>query len=163
MSDKKLTLPATLPSSRASTEYPAISDGLRKEMLKTERAGMDARAKVEVAKYDLAQEAMVTTRAFFAVLKSRNELEATRIEWEGRLNQAEAAVRKAEVERRTAQEQNRTRMEELEQTREAQKRLLSLFDEVMNQVVNADLSEDTRASARQFLLDLSDRVVKLRK
>ena len=163
MSDKKMKLPNDLVKTPGTVGDSPVSDGERTEVLKTQRAGIDASAKVEVARLQVAKEAIVATKAFFEMLKSHNELQSTCAEWEGRVNAAETAVKKAEVDLQTAQEQNKPRMDELEQSREAQKRLLSLFDEVMKQVTDGDLGEEVRKEARQYLLQLSDRIVQLKK
>lgn len=163
MSDDKLKLPTSLTKTGAPVTESPVSDGVRTEMLKTQRAGIDASAKVEVARLQVAKEAIAATKAFFDVLKSHNELQATRAEWEGRVTEAETAVKKAQVDLETAQESNKPKMEELEQSREAQTRLLSLFDEVLKQVTDADLSDEVRKEARQYLLQLSDRIVQLKK
>lgn len=163
MSDDKLKLPtSTTKSSAPATESP-LSDDVKTEMLKSQRAGIDASAKVEVARLQVAKEAIAATKTFFDVLKSHNELQATRAEWEGRVTEVETAVKKAQVDLGTAQESNKPRMEELQQSREAQNRMLSLFDEVMKQLMDANLSEEVRKEARQFLLQLSDRIVQLKK
>lgn len=163
MSDDKLKLPSGLAKIPGPGGETPISESVHTEMLKTQRAGIDASAKVEVARLQVAKEAIVATKAFFDILKSSNELKATRVEWEGRVSAAETAVKKAEVDLKTAQEQNKPRMEELDQSREAQKRLLALFDDVMNQVTDAKLDDETKKEARQYLLQLSDRIVKLKK
>jgi len=164
MSDeKKLKLPTEITKSSGHGTVPPVSEDVRTETLKIQRADIDASAKVEVARLQVVKEAIAATKAFFDVLKSHNELESTRAEWAGRVNVAETAVQNAEVDLETAQEQNKVRREELEQSRETQTRLLSLFDEVMKQVKDADLSEEVRKEARQYLLQLSDRIVQLKK
>lgn len=163
MSYNKLKLPTSITKSGVPNIEPPVSDGLSTEMLKIQRAGIDASAKVEVAKLQVAKGAIAATKAFFDVLKSHNELQATRAEWEGRITEAETAMQKAEVDLKTAQENNKPKMEELQQSREVQTRLLSLFDEVMKQVTDADLGEEMRKEVRQYLLQLSDRIVQLKK
>jgi hypothetical protein len=163
LTDYKLKLPTRITKSGAPNTGSPVSDGTQTEMLKTKRAGIDASAKVEVARLEVAKEAIAATKAFFDVMKSHNELQATRAEWEGRVTEAETAVQKAHVDLETAQETNKPKMEELQQSREAQTRLLSLFDEVMKQVTDADLGEEVRKEARQYLLQLSDRIVQLKK
>ena len=163
MSDDKLKLPTEIIPAPGENGKRAVSDEIREQLLKNERAGIDASAKVDVAKLQVAKEAIVATRAFFEVLKSYNELQSTRTEWEGRVDVAATAVQKAEVELQQTQEQNKSRMEELKQSGEAMERLLSLFDDVMKEVTDADLSDDLKKESRQFLLQLSDRIVQLKK
>jgi hypothetical protein len=163
MSNNKLKLPTSITKSGASDTAPPVSDGVRTEILKTQRVGIRASAKVEVARLQVAKEIIAATKAFFDVLKSHNELQATRAEWEGRVTEAEAAVQKAQVDLKTAQEHNKPRMEELEQSGNALSRLLLLFDEVMKEVKDANLSEEMRKEAKQYLLELSERIVQLKK
>ncbi len=158
MSDDKLKLPTTLPVST-----PELSDAVQTEVLKTQRASIDAGAKVEVARLQVAKEAITATKAFFEVLKSHNELEATRAEWEGRVTAAETAVQQATVELDTVREKNQPRMEELRQAKEAQDRLLELFDDVMSELKAASLGDESKAKSREYLLQLSDMLVKLKR
>jgi len=153
---KKLVLPSVVPGE-------ALVQTIAEESAKTLRTRLETQSKVEVAKLQVAKEAIAATKSFFEVLKSYNELQATRAEWEGRVTAAETAVQKAQVDLETAQENNKPKMGELEQSLEAQTRLLSLFDEVMKEVTDADLSDDVRKEARQYLLQLSDRIVQLKK
>ena len=90
MSNDKLKLPTGLPQ-----KSPQVSEVVQTEILKTQRAGIDAGTKVELARLQVAKEAITATKAFFKVIKSKNELEATRTEWEGRVSAAETAVKQA--------------------------------------------------------------------
>ena len=51
----------------------------------------------------------------------------------------------------------------LRQTKEAQLRLLDLFDDVMDELKAASLGEDSKAKSREYLLQLSDMLVKLKR
>lgn len=123
---------------------------------------LESQAKIEVAKLQVAKEAIVATQSFFEVLKSHKVLQATRVEWEGKVQTAKTSVRKAEVDLETARENNKPKMEELEQSRAVLSRLLLLFDEVMREVSDADLSNEVRKESRQYLLKLSDHIVQLK-
>ncbi len=158
MSNDKLKLPNGLPQ-----KSPQVSEVVQTEILKTQRADIDAGAKVEIARLQVAKEAITATKAFFEVIKSRNELETTRTEWEGRVNAAETAVKQAEVELETVRAKNLLGMEELRQAKEVQDRLLGLFDEVMHELASAGLDEESKAKSRQYLLQLSDHIVKLKR
>lgn len=158
MSNDKLKLPNSLPQ-----KSPQVPEAVQEEILKTQRAGIDAGAKVEIARLQVAKEAITAIKAFFEVIKSKNELEATRTEWEGRVSAAETAVKQAEVELETVREKNLLGMEELRQAKEVQDRLLGLFDEVMHELASADLDEESKAKSRQYLLQLSDHIVKLKR
>jgi hypothetical protein len=162
MSNGKLKLPNSFPVSLPAGETD-IPSACSAEMLKTQRAGIEANAKIETARLQVAQEAISMVKSFFDVLKSHNELEATRIEWEGRVNTEENALRKALVNLESTKEQNFTRREELNQSRASLNRLLSLFDDVREETSKAEISEETKNAQRQFLLQLSDKIVQLRK
>ena len=138
MSNKKLNLPAET----------TVSLGL---------------PKVEVAKLQVYKEAMVTVQAICGVLKSHKELQSTCVEWEGRIRVAESDVQKAEANLQATREQNKSKMEELEQSREALMRLLSLFDDVMEKAKAPDLPDYDKKALRQYLLQLADKIVQLKK
>ena len=158
MPNDKLKLPTSLPQ-----KSPQVSEVVQTEILKTQRADIDAGSRVEIARLQVAKEAITAAKAFFQVLKSRNELETTRLEWEGRVSAAETAVKQAEVELETVREKSRLGMEELRQAQEVQDRLLGLFDDVMRELASADLDEKSKAESRQYLLQLSDHIVKLKR
>ena len=158
MPNDKLKLPTSLPQ-----KSPQVSEVVQAEILKTQRADIDAGSKVEIARLQVAKEAITATKTFFQVLKSRNELETTRIKWEGRVSVAETAVKQAEVELETVREKSRLGMEELQQAKEVQDRLLGLFDDVMRELASANLDEEGKAKRRQYLLQLSDHIVKLKR
>jgi hypothetical protein len=158
----KLPTTTTTTTTAAATGSPALSDALKSEMLKTRRAGIDAGAKVEVARLQVAKEAITALKAFADLRKSFNDLEGTRIEWEGRIATAETAVEKAQVDLKTAQEKNQPRMEELRQAKEAQKRILELFDDAMAELREAGLEGDAKTKGREYLLRLSEQLVKLK-
>ena len=158
MSNDKLKLPTSLPQ-----KSPQVSEVVQTETLKKQRAGIDAGSKVEIARLQVAKEAITATKTLFEVLKSYNELETTRIEWEGRVSAAETAVKQAEVKLETVREKSQLGMEELRQAKEVQDRLLGLFDDVMRELASAALDEESKAKSRQYLLQLSDHIVKLKR
>jgi hypothetical protein len=158
MANDKLKLPTGV-----TPDSPALSETIQAEILKTKRTSIDAGAKVEVAKLEVAKEGLIAVRSLFEVLKSHNDLQATRAEWEGRIATAETAVRKAEVDLETAREKNLPRMQELQQSKAAQDRVLQLFDNVMGELTSADLSSEGRAATIETLLEISDKLVQLRK
>lgn len=159
MGNDKLKLPTTIP---ATIDPSTLPESVQRAVLRTQRANIEAGAKVEVARLQVAQEAIAATRAFFDVLRSANELEATRVEWEGRVKTAEEAVKKAEADLKVAAENNRPRLVELEQSKAALDHFLKLFDEVMREASAPDLSPEVKAAHRQYLLNLGDQIVKLR-
>lgn len=163
MSGDKLKLPDSIAKSVLSNAESCVSDSVYTEVLKTKRSEINSKAKVEVAKLQVAKEAISATRSFFDVLKSHTELKITIAKWEGRVNEAEELVKKAQYQLEKCREDNKSRMEELKGWREAQDRLLWLFDEVLKQATDPELSEEVRKEARQYLLQLSDRIVQLKK
>ncbi len=140
MFDKKLNLPAEI----------------------AKNAGMAA-TKVEVAKLQVCKEAIVAIQSVCDVFKSHKELQKTCVEWEGRIRAAEIDVQKAEANLQDTREQNKPKMEELAQSREALMRLLSLFDDVMEKAKAPDLPDDDKKEVHQYLLQLSDKIVQLKK
>ena len=166
MPEKKLNLPSEIAKNAGmaavSPAVPIVDTGIQAAS-EIAQAKIEANAKVEVAKLQVWQEAIAATRGLFKVFESYNELQSTRAEWEGRINVAETTLKKAETDLQTAQEENKPRLEELNQSREALTRLLSLFDDVMKEIKNANLSDEVKIEARQYLLQLSDKIVQLKK
>lgn len=166
MPDKKLKLPAEIAKNAGmaaiSPALPVVDTGIRATS-EIAQAKIEANAKVEVAKLQVWKEAIAATRGCLKVLESYNELQSTRSEWEGRVRVAETAAKEAETNLLIAREQNKPQLEALEQSRKEQERLLSLFDEIMKRVTNADLSDDIKKEALQHLLNLSDKIVQLKK
>ena len=166
MSDKKLNLPAEVAKNAGmaavSPALPVVDTGIRAASEVTQ-AKIEANAKVEVAKLQVYKEAIVTIQAVCDVFKSHKELQSTYVEWEGRIRAAEIDVQKAEANLQATREQNKPKMEELAQSREALMRLLSLFDDVMEKAKAPDLPDDDKKEVHQYLLQLSDKIVQLRK
>ena len=164
MSDKKLNLPAEIAKNAGlasvSPALPVVDTGIRAASEVTQ-AKIEANAKIEVAKLQVWKEAIAATNAFLGVLKSHKELQKTCKEWEERVRVAEAAIKEAEVNLQVAREQNKPRMEELELARKELTPLLSLFDEIMKKVKDADLSDEVREEALQHLFPLSEQIVQL--
>ena len=164
MSDKKLNLPAEIAKNAGlaavSPALPVVDTAVNSAG-KIAQAKIEANAKVEVAKLQVWKEAIAATSAFFSVIKSHKELQKACAEWEVHVRKAEAAIKEAEVNLQVAQEQNKPRMEELELSRKELTPLLSLFDEIMKKVKDADLSDEVREEALQHLFPLSDKIVQL--
>lgn len=157
MSDKKLNLPAEIAKNvamaAASPALPVVDTGIRVASEITQ-AKIEANAKVEIAKLQVYKEAIIAAQAICDVFKSHTEFQKTCKEWEGRIRVAEIDVQKAEADLQATREQNKPKMEELAQSREKLTRLLSLFDDVM---------EEAKKEVRQYLLQLSDQIVQLKK
>ena len=164
MSDKKrIKLPTGISKSLELSAKPPASDSLPIEILKTQRSDIDANAKIEVAKLQVTKEAISLVKSVFAVLKSNHERQSTVAEWKGRVKVAEEGVKEAEVCLLTARETNKPRLEGLKQSREVQSRLLLLFDEIMKDLTEGSYSDEVKAKAREDLLELSDKIVELKK
>ncbi len=166
MSDKKLNLPAEVAKNAGmaavSPALPVVDTGIRAASEITQ-AKIEANAKVEVAKLQVYKEAIVAIQSVCDVFKSHKELQATYVEWEGRIRVAEIDVQKAEANLQAIQEQNKPKMEELAQSGEVLKRLLSLFDDFMGKAKAPDLPDDDKKEVHQYLLQLSDKIVQLKK
>ena len=166
MSNKKLNLPAEVAKNAGmatvSPALPVVDTGIRAASEITQ-AKIEANAKVEVAKLQVCKEAIVTIQSFCDVFKSHKELQKTCVEWEGRIREAEIDVQKAEANLQAIREQNKPKMEELAQSGEVLKRLLSLFDDFMEKAKAPDLPDDDKKEVHQYLLQLSDKIVQLKK
>lgn len=166
MPDKKLKLPAEIAKNvgmaAVSPALPVVDTGIQatREIV---QAKIEANAKVEVAKLQVWKEAIAATKGFFKVLESHKELQATQEEWKGRIVVAENSVKKAEIDLQAAQEHNKLQMEELNLSREALVPLLSLFDDGMKVIKDANLSDDVKNEARQHLLQLAELIVQSKK
>ena len=166
MPDKKLNLPSEIIKNAgkagASQALPVVDTGIQAAS-KIAQAKNEANAKVEVAKLQVWKEAFAATRGLFKVFESHNQLQSTRAEWEGRVRVAETAVKEAETNLLIAREQNKSQLEALGQSREKLTLLSSLFNDVMKEIKDGNLSDDAKKEARQYLLELSDKIVHLKK
>jgi hypothetical protein len=153
----KMKLPSNVPS---NAEHP--SEALQKALLSNERTAIDATAKKEVAQLQVAKEALSVIKAIAGVVKSAHQLEATRDEWNARIALAQVAVTEAELAIANTRESLSPRMEELRQTKEAQDRVLQLFDFILAEFSTASLNDEAREQTRRSLFELADKLVKLR-
>ena len=163
MSNEKLKLSEDLLSRLGSSDSAQAVGANQTEVLKTQRAGIDANAKVEVAKLQVAKEAIEAIKGVLEVIKSHNQLKTTRVEWQGRITEAEIAVTKAQVNLQVTKENNQIRAEELAQSRLVLDRVLELFDLTMAALKTSDCSEIERKDLRRELLEISDRLVNFKK
>ncbi len=163
MSDQKLKLSDELLSRAASGASTATTATNQTEVLKNERASIESNAKVDVARLQVAKEAIAATKSLFEVIKSNNQLKTTISEWQGRVTQAEIEVRKAEISLQETRENNQARVEEKAQLRDSLGRVLELFDFTMEELKQLDCSKDEKAKIRRELLEVSDRLVQLNK
>ena len=157
MSEDKPTIPRTQPVSTSES-----SEALQIEEHKTERAKIDGGAKGEVAKLQVAKEAISTVNGVIELFKSYNELEEKRTEWGGRVEKAEIDVRKAQVALDKAREDNRPRMEALHHNRKILDPLLEMFDEFLREMKAASLGDESRAKLREYLIKLSEQLVQMK-
>lgn len=162
MSEQKLRLSEELLRTTAGTGG-AVSNANMTEMLKNERASIEASSKVEVARLQVCKEALSVVNGISEVWKSRNQFNSTVAEWQGRITQAEVEVRKAEINLTVARENNKVREEELAQSRKLLDRILELFDFCMVELKSLDCSAEDKAKLRRELLEISDRLVQLKK
>lgn len=125
--------------------------------------GAGDECKVQMAKLQVAKEALRTVTAFLELGKSYLDLQATRAEWAGRVEVAAQDLARAEVELQKAVESNKVQLTRLAQVQEAQTRLLSLFDALFEQFSAMPLGSADQTAARELLLRLSEQLVQLRK
>lgn len=151
-----------LPTGVLSANGEALSEKLQTEMLHVEKAGIEAHGKIEAGRLQLLTEGVSAVKALIGVFAEHKRLETKRAEWEGRVKEAEMSVRKASIELDAARESNQTRRAELASLNATRDRLLRLFDDVMNEAASADFSVQQKAEQRQYLLALSELIVKLK-
>lgn len=164
MSDQKLKLSEELLARAAATTGTSPTSGTNHiEVLKNERATIEANSKVQVAQLQVMKEAIEAFKSVSEVIKSHNQVKATEAEWQGRITQAELEIRKAEVGLQIARESNQLKAEELAQSRDLINRLLDLFDMTMQELMRVDCSKNERAELRAELLRISDQLVLLKK
>lgn len=161
MSRSKLNIPEEL-LAKAVAQNNNNTDISKIEILKNERAVLEANSKVEIAKLQVAKEAMGVVKGLFDVMKSNNQLKSTVAEWQGRITQAELDIRKAELDLHVARENNHVRSEEIALSRDTLNRLLLIFDSTMEELNHVE-SQELKAELRSYLLELSDKLVQLRK
>tara|TARA_R100000789_G_C3001305_1_gene148885 strand:+ start:241 stop:732 length:492 start_codon:yes stop_codon:yes gene_type:complete len=163
MSNEKITLSKELLSRVKTDGNLSATEELQKELLKNERSSIESSAKVEVARLQVAKEAIEAVKGVFEVIKSHNQFKSTVVEWQGRVAQAETEVRKAEINLQEARENNHSKIEELAQSRDSLSRVLELFDFTMEELKRLDCSKEDQAILRRELLNISDQLVKLKK
>lgn len=166
MSDQKLSMSDELLAKVAAvsaTKSATTTVGEQTEILKNERATIEGNTKVKVAQLQVAKEAIEALKGVFEVFKSRNQLQATIAEWQGRITQVENEVKKAEVGLQMTKENNRVRTEELDLTRRVLEAPLELFDYTMQEMKGLDCSKEDKAKLRAELLRISDQLIQLKK
>lgn len=162
MAGSKLILPTNLRGAGNAGISDTVSADLQTEAHKTRRAELDSFAKVETARLNVAMQALDVVKAGLDVLQSYNALQATRAEWSGRVEVADRELAVALAELETARVKNAPLAAGLEQSRESQKRVLALFDTLMDAAQDAQVSREDKQKITGLLLELSDKLVALR-
>jgi len=164
MTNSKLILPTNLrgAGSTGASAGDAVSAALQTEAHKTRRTELESFAKVETARLNVAMQALDVVKAGLNVLQSYNTLQATRAEWRGRVEVADRELAIALAALETARVKNAPLVAELEQSRESQKRVLALFDALMEAAQDAQVSREDKQKITGQLLDLSGKLVELR-
>lgn len=160
---KNIKLPKGIKMPSSVSSGGEISSTVQAETIKTRRAEIDAGARVESAKLAVAQEAIKMVSTFLETAQSFNKYKSTVAEWQGRITQGELAVEKARIELAISTDQGDVKREELALDRAVVSKLLELFDEIFSEIKSGDSGLAEKAETRKFLLELSDRMVLLRK
>ena len=157
MANPKLKLPTRGPSTASVSELLGAEDPkIRLEQIKADSAK-------EVGRLQVIKEAIGLFSSLLDVMKSHQQRHATRTEWEGRVEQAELQVSKAEIELRQEEHKTTAHLADLQIIRDTQDRLLTLFDQVMLEMSGDSIDAQTKRESRQYLLQLADKLVQLKK
>lgn len=160
MTGSKLKLPAGLRGTGQANGSPATLDI---EGHRTRRTELDNYGKVETARLGVAVQALEVVKKGFEVLATYNELQSARAEWAGRVEVANKSLEMAQIGLDTARENNAPVSEQLAQSRESQKRVLELFDTLMDAAQHPLISREDKQQITSQLLQLSGTLVSLRK
>lgn len=157
MANSKLKLPTRGTGMPPVTDVPAAEDSkIRLEQIKADSAK-------EAGRLQVIKESIGLLRSVLDVMKSHQQIQTTRTEWEGRVNQAELQVRQAENELRQEEHKTARHLEELQVIRDTQIRLLDLFDQVMAEMSGGNIDAESKRESRQYLLRLAEKLVQLKK
>lgn len=160
MAGSKFNLPSSLRSGASGTDK--ASEALQIERLRTEKAGLDAYAKVESARLGVATQTLEVVKKGLEVVESYHRLQTTKAEWQGRIEVAELELKKVGAELVAPQEKNAPIREQLEQTGRIQQRVLKLFDTLMAQAEDPAISMEDKQNLTTKLLDLTKNLVSLK-
>ncbi|WP_198399369.1 hypothetical protein [Caballeronia calidae] len=151
-----------LPAGVLPANGEAPSEALQTEMLRLRKAGIDAHAKIESARLGALTEGLSAVKALIDVFAEHKRLEKTRVEWASRVKQSEAEVEKARIELSAVTKNSDLANKQLDSLNKTRDALLRLFDEVMKEASAPDIAPEERARQRQYLLTLSEQIVKLK-
>ncbi len=111
--------------------------------------------------FDIAKESLRVANSFLEVIKSNQQLQAKRAEWENRVAEAQKNVEKAEVELRKEKEVTEHHRMAADAYRNALQPLVTGFDEVMTNISDPALDPQTRNEFRKMLLQWGELIVRL--
>lgn len=110
---------------------------------------------------DIAKESLRVANSFLEVIRSNQQLQAKREEWEHRVAEAQKNVEKAEIELSKEKEVTEHHRMAADAYREALQPLVTGFDEVMTNLSDPALDPQTRNEFRKMLLQWGELIVRL--
>ena len=158
MAGSKFNLPSSLRKDASGT---TASEALQIEQLRTERAGIDANAKIQNARLGVAMQVLDVVKKGLEVVEAFYHLQATTAQWQGRIEVAELELKKAATELEVMMGKNVPIREQLEQSRRTQDYMLILFDDLMAQAQEPGVERADKQRLTNNLLQLSQQLVAL--
>lgn len=156
MSISNIKLPKQMSGAGFSTECQSTEDPkIQIEKIKRE-AGR------EQGQLAIIKETIGLFDSFLDVIKSNQNLESKRVEWESRVAAAQSEVEKAQVDLQKERELTTRHSGDLQAVRVTQQRLIVLFDQIMEEMSDPAMDTEKRNASRKFLLDLAEQMVKLK-
>ena len=111
---------------------------------------------------EVAKESLRVVTSFLDVMKSNQQLQAKRVEWESRVAEAQKNVDKAEVElKREAQVTAQHRVN-ADRYLEALRPLVDAFDDIMKEMSDPAIDAESRKEYRKELLNFGQLIVQLK-
>ena len=150
MATKNIKLPA--PSD-------GVSDVVRIEELKTERARHATDGKRIDAQLAVIKEVLVVGSEIVKTIRAHRESTVAIAKYDAEVKKAEFALDRARAELVESQNTNNRALRELDLLEERQRRVLSLFDLLLEGLKYSGLEVSERDQQTQRLLDLSDKLV----
>ncbi|WP_442596632.1 hypothetical protein ACSBPU_06755 [Parapusillimonas sp. JC17] len=156
MSISNIKLPKQMSGAGLSTEYKSTEDP-RVEVEKVKREAGREQGQLEIIK-----ETIGLFGSFLDVVKSNQNLESKRVEWESRVAAAQSEVEKAQVELQKERELTTRHSGDLQTVRVTQQSLIAFFDQLMEEMSDPAVDTETRNASRKSLLALAEQMVKLK-
>jgi hypothetical protein len=161
MAGSKFNLPSSLRGGGKGADN--ATNAMSVEEHRTRRAELDASAKMESARLGVVMQSLEVVTKGLDVIKSYQQLQQTKAEWQGRITVAELELKQAGLELAALQEKNAPVKERLEQARHVQQRVLGLFDTLMQEAQDPAISRQEKQHLTTQLLQLTTDLVALAK